>query len=337
VLSIIVAVHNQLGHNQLFLEGISRYTTGPYEVIVIDNHSTDGSAEFFESKGCRVLRNAKNLCYPESMNLGSRVAQGEWLCHINNDLYVAPNWNGWLIEAMDRQRLDTASPLGLEMMPTTQLTGWMQGRWAAIGQGRLSSGKGLEELQAMIRAMYGDWEQYCSEVHRAFAGTLLEGIVGSCVMIRRDAYEKIGGLDERIQAADWDLYYTLRKREQEVGDVRRCMVVGATFVHHFIRATVKSKREPFACTHERWSIDQKWDKAEQARLWCKPDEFSDQSSLGRTLSRHLLKPMRKLVQELDRATAWRRLWAQPQRVVEVYRRKFQTLCGTELNARPSNE
>ena len=39
-----VVVHNQLGHNQLFLEGIRRYTTGPYEVIVIDNHSTDGSA-----------------------------------------------------------------------------------------------------------------------------------------------------------------------------------------------------------------------------------------------------------------------------------------------------
>jgi glycosyltransferase involved in cell wall biosynthesis len=49
MLSVIVVVHNQLGHNQLFLEGIRRYTTGPYEVIVIDNHSTDGSAEFFEA------------------------------------------------------------------------------------------------------------------------------------------------------------------------------------------------------------------------------------------------------------------------------------------------
>ena len=39
MLSIIVAVHNQLGHNQLFLEGIRRYTTGPYEVIVIDNQN----------------------------------------------------------------------------------------------------------------------------------------------------------------------------------------------------------------------------------------------------------------------------------------------------------
>jgi glycosyltransferase involved in cell wall biosynthesis len=56
MLSVIVAVHNQLGHNQLFLEGIQRYTTGPYEVIVIDNHSTDGSAEFFEANGWQAIR-----------------------------------------------------------------------------------------------------------------------------------------------------------------------------------------------------------------------------------------------------------------------------------------
>ena len=56
MLSVIVAVHNQIGCSMLFLEGIRQYTTGPYEVIVIDNHSTDGSAEFFEANGCLVIR-----------------------------------------------------------------------------------------------------------------------------------------------------------------------------------------------------------------------------------------------------------------------------------------
>ena len=161
MLSIIVAVHNQIGHNQLFLEGIRKYTTGPYEVVVIDNHSTDGSAEFFESQGCRVIRNAANLCCPESMNLGTKNSTGEYLCHINNDLYVGPNWNSRLIEAMNRVQLHAITPLGLEMMPTAFLTDWMQGRWAAIGQGRLSSGKGIDQLRTMVQAMYGDWERYC--------------------------------------------------------------------------------------------------------------------------------------------------------------------------------
>ena len=328
MLSIIVAVHNQLGHNRLFLEGIRRYTTGPYEVIVIDNHSTDGSAEFFEANGCQVIHSEKNLCFPESMNLGFRQSKGEFLCQINNDLYVAPNWNGFLIDAMERHHLDAASPLGLEMMPTPRLTDWVQGRWAAIGQGRLSSGKAEQRLRTMLREMYGDWEQYCQETHRAFAQQLFEGIVGSCVMIRRATYEKIGLLDERIQAADWDLYYTLRKREETVGDVRRCMVVGASFVHHFMRATLKGKREPFACAHEKLSIDQKWDKAEQARLWCKPAELSAvRSSALQQVRRRLLKPIRKLVQELDRACAWRWLFVSPSRIVAQYRRQFITLGG----------
>ena len=322
MLSIIVAVHNQLGHNQLFLEGIERYTTGPYEVIVIDNHSSDGSAEFFEAKGCKVIRNDRNRCYPESMNLGSAMAHGEFLCHVNNDVYVAPNWNRLVIDAMEKHRLHAASPLGLEMMPTASLTDWMQGRWTAIGQGRLSSGKGSDQLRRMIQAMYGDWERYCAEAHHAFSGAMFDGIVGSCVMIRRSTYEALGGLDERVQAADWDLYYTLRKREQLIGDVRRCMVVGAAFVHHFIRATVKSKPEPFACTHERWTIDRKWSQSEKAEWWCKPEEFST-SSFDQRLARRVLKPVKKMVQELDRATVWRRLRVNPDRVVDQYRRHFQ--------------
>jgi GT2 family glycosyltransferase len=326
MVSLVVAVHNQLGHNQLFLEGVKRYTAGSFEVIVVDNHSTDGSAEFFEREGCRVIRNVRNLCYPESMNAGSRIAKGDWLCHINNDLYVAPHWDRRLIDAMERHKLDVASPLGLEMMPAAVLTDWMQRRWAAIGQGRLSSGKGIDRLRAMIGAMYGDWERYCAEVHRAFDSRVFDGIVGSCVMMRKTVYEKLGGLDERIQAADWDLYYTLRKRERDIGDMKRVMVLGATFVHHFIRATMKSVREPFGCAHERWSIDQKWSRQEQASLWCKPEEFRAPSRWGHPLKRHVVKPLKKLWLEIDRATAFRRLWADPGRIVEEYRRRFDLVA-----------
>jgi GT2 family glycosyltransferase len=210
----------------------------------------------------------------------------------------------------------------------------MQGRWAAIGQGRLSSGKGIDKLRTMIQTMYGDWERYCGEAHHAFAGTMFEGIVGSCVMIRRSTYETLGGLDERIQSADWDLYYTLRKREQVIGDVKRCMVVGASFVHHFIRATIKSKREPFACTHERWTIDRKWSQAEQAELWCKPAEFST-ASFGQRLARRVVKPVKKMVQELDRATVWRRRWVNPDCVVDQYRRQFQQATTSLTGGMPS--
>lgn len=53
MLNVIVAANNQIGHNMLFLKGGSRYMTCPYEIIVVDNHSTGGSAEFYDRTGVR--------------------------------------------------------------------------------------------------------------------------------------------------------------------------------------------------------------------------------------------------------------------------------------------
>ncbi len=50
---MIVAAHNQIGHNMFFLEGVRRYTTNPYEVIFVDNQSIDRSAEFCDRTGVR--------------------------------------------------------------------------------------------------------------------------------------------------------------------------------------------------------------------------------------------------------------------------------------------
>lgn len=262
------------------------------------------------------------------MNLGLQHANGDYVCLINNDLYVGPNWNEIPIAEMERVGLCAASPLGLEMMPTPELTAWVQDRWASIGRGRLSSGKASSRLRTMIREMYGDWEGFCAETHRFFSGKVYDGIIGSCAMLRRDLFEKIGMLDERIQSADWDLYYTLRKRENKVGDVRRCMIVGGSYVHHFMRATAAAKPEPYACRHERLSIDEKWTRKEQLRLWCKPEELlaprSATSTMGIIRGR-IVKLIRKLVREMDRALSWRWLLVNPDQIVNIYRRKFVTM------------
>jgi GT2 family glycosyltransferase len=176
--------------------------------------------------------------------------------------------------------------------------------------------------------MYGDWEGFCEEVHRCFSKTIFDGLNGSCVMVRRSTFDKIGLLDERVQAADWDLYYRLRKREDELGDVRRCKIFGGCYVHHFIRATVKGKREPFACAHPRLSIPEKWSTEEQEKLWYKPNYFrsvSDERSFQQILRRRVGKPLKKLVREFNRGFAWRWLYVNPERIVELHRRQFQAL------------
>jgi hypothetical protein len=95
--------------------------------------------------------------------------------------------------------------------------------------------------------MYGDWEAF-AVMSIEVSEILFDGLNGSCVMIRRSTLERIGFLDERVQAADWDLYYTLRKREDEL-EMSNAARSSEAATHHFIRATVKGRREPFARTH----------------------------------------------------------------------------------------
>jgi hypothetical protein len=85
-------------------------------------------------------------------------------------------------------------------------------------------------------------------------------------MARRELFEKIGGWDTRVPAADWHLYYTVAKRAEEVGDVRRPRIVPASFVHHFIRGTARGSYPPFACSHERLALSAVWSEEEQRRF-----------------------------------------------------------------------
>jgi len=330
--SIIAAVHNQLGHNQLFLESIKKYTTPPYEVIVIDNNSSDGSGEFFESQGCRVIRNQNNLCYPESMNLGIKSSKGDRCCLINNDVYVGPNWNEKLMSAMDRHGLDACSPMGLERMPTPALTGWMYDRWSQIGKGRLSSGKDIQHLQKMIGLMYGNWEELSDVMYDSFHDHLYEGIIGAVVLLRSSLLDKIGLLDERIQASDWDMYLTIRKRENDYADVRRFMMVGGVYVHHFIRATVKGKPAQFSCLHPRISLDEKWDFETKKQLWFDPREIEPTGSGSapswqRKLSRLGQKASNKVSGLVHKNLGRLSSMSDPNQVVRLYRNKFSELAN----------
>lgn len=266
MISVITAVHNQLPMNQLFLERLRTSTRRPFELIVIDNASTDGSADFFEQSGAVTLRNSENISYPRSQNQGIARARHDWLAFLNNDVIVSPGWDETLMRNMEYHGLEVATSCGVERVESPEATSALRRRWRVVRSLIGLAGTGRRQLEWMHRLMYPRWEQFCADRRRRFALQIESGFVGNTVMMRRSAFDKVGLWDERIQAADFDLYLRVARRRRSHGDIRDVHVALDCYVHHYIRLTMKGGYPPFADRANLIGLDQKWSASELAWL-----------------------------------------------------------------------
>jgi glycosyltransferase involved in cell wall biosynthesis len=108
--------------NRLYWEKLKQYTSLPFELIIIDNNSTDGSVDFFESVGARVIRNKGNYSYPYCQNQGIEVAKYDILAFFNNDIIVCPQWDKRMLEIMTQENIDFISPATNDRTETTAST-----------------------------------------------------------------------------------------------------------------------------------------------------------------------------------------------------------------------
>jgi GT2 family glycosyltransferase len=268
MLSIVTAIHNQLDVNRLFLESLKKYTRCPWELILIDNGSTDGSAEFFSSKGAKIIRNDGNYSYPHCQNQGIGAARYDTLAFLNNDIITSPGWDEKLLKVMERERLEIVSSCGVERLENRRTTRYYRKKWSLVRNAIRIAGSGSKALRLMHRVMYGNWEKFSERRWVRFGNKVLEGFIGSTVIIKRSALGKIGLWDERIQAADFDLYMRSKARYLEIGDLRPIHVALGVFNHHFIKMTVSRPRPPFKDQANLISLEDKWGKdkiAEYAR------------------------------------------------------------------------
>lgn len=248
--------------NRLYWAGLQRYTTHPFELIIIDNASTDGSREFFQEQGVRVITNEANYSYPYCQNQGIRAARYDVLAFLNNDLWLCPRWDERLLALMGEQCLDFISPASNDRVETPTATRQLNRRWKYIKYTlRAVLGQRRESLELMHRLLYGpDWEAWTETRYRRFGTQCMEGFSGSSILATRRGLDKIGGSwDESQQGADFDLYLRTKQRNREVGDVRPIHVALGVYFHHYSRLTLRSRDYvPFADAANLRSIEEKW-------------------------------------------------------------------------------
>jgi len=270
-ISIITAIHNGLAFNKIFAGYLKKFTFHPYELIIIDNVSTDGSREFFEEEGAIVIKNEMNFSYPHSQNQGIKIASGDYLFFLNNDIVVSPQWDKRLIEAAEFHGLDIISAKGIENMGNKKESVSFDHKWKRIKNPLMLFGGTERNLRNMHKLMYGNWEKFCEKQFETFGLQVVEGIVGNNVMIKKSALQKIGLWDETQQSADFDLFMRVKKRSIEQKNIKPCHIALGVYIHHYIRMTLKysGKPKPFADKDLLVPLSVKW--TEEERDFLHPD------------------------------------------------------------------
>jgi glycosyltransferase involved in cell wall biosynthesis len=96
--SVVIPCWNQVEFSKLCIRSLLSHTRRPWELIVINNGSTDGTADYLagiQDGGAvpvTIIANETNRGFPAAVNQGLQAARGEYLVLLNNDVVVTHDW-----------------------------------------------------------------------------------------------------------------------------------------------------------------------------------------------------------------------------------------------------
>jgi len=223
--SMVIPLYNQIAFTKGCLDSVRKTTPEDVEIILIDNASSDGTAEYLATlSGVVVIGNNENLGFAGACNQGIRAAVGEWIFVLNNDVVLSSGWLEGLLDAARRWDLDIVTP--------------------AIREGECNY----------------NVESYGRELTGRMKGVVRRGMAnGICFMARRCVFDTIGLFDENFkigQYEDKDLFLRAALAGFRLG------TVGGAFLHHFGSMTQKSMKadravKPYALENKAYFI-RKW-------------------------------------------------------------------------------
>ncbi len=208
LVSVVVVTHNQFEYTRACLASLLRNSRHPFEVIVVDNGSTDGTVDYLaDVSQVRLLVNSTNLGFPAAANQGIEASRGDVVVLLNNDCVVPRFWLDRLLAPFDED-----AAVGLVGPCSNCVSGPQQ---VQVGYQHLG------ELESFV-------ERWTEDHHGERQTT--DRLVGFCLAIRRSVVAQIGRLDERFGIGNFeDDDYCLRAIDAGF----RCVIARDAFVHHF--------------------------------------------------------------------------------------------------------
>jgi GT2 family glycosyltransferase len=170
------------------------------EVIVVDNGSTDGSADAIRSAApwAKLIVSERNAGFGAGNNLGLAQARGRYLLLVNTDAFPKPGAIAALVKFLDEH--PKTAVVGPKLLNEdgsiqqscfrfpTPLRSWMENLWISAAMKRHPS--------------IDDYRAWAHDSQRT-----VDFVIGACVLVRRSTYEQVGGFDERFfmysEESDW--------------------------------------------------------------------------------------------------------------------------------------
>ncbi len=220
--SIVIATHNEGERLRQTVTGLAATASADFEVIIVDDFSTDGSVESLRASEpyVRVVRPPRRLGPPLARNFGARLATKSWILWNDAHIEAEPGWSSALAATLADQRVGAAGPAV-----------------AALGS-ESNAGFGLRWKNA---ALQSEWLP-----RQGGDPYPVPMVSGCCLAMRREVFEQTGGFDPGLifrGGGELELCFRLWTLGFE------CRVVPGTRVAHLFRSRFPYPVDPVDVLH----------------------------------------------------------------------------------------